>query len=68
MKRTKVNNDSYFFKDWSTPKLKEYALEYDGIVHGESACYGSSDIQILDGVLAELDNRGIKITSKIEFN
>ena len=64
----KKNNNSIYFKDWTTSKLKKEALEFDDIIHGQNACYGSHDIQHLDGVLAELDKRGIEVNTKLTFN
>ena len=62
------NNDSVYYKDWTAKKLKDYAIEYHDMIYGQNPCYGSHDIQILDGVLAELDKRGIEISTKLNFN
>lgn len=67
MPRTKRNNESKFYKDWTTKKLKDYAKEYHDLIYGRNSCYGSSDLQILDGVLNELYNRGIEPQNKLEF-
>lgn len=64
----KYNNKSMYYKDWTTKYLKETALEYDDMIHGQNACYGSHDIQILDGVLAELNKRGVQVNTKLTFN
>lgn len=63
----KYNNDSPKLSDWTTKKLKQVALELDEQIYGEFPCYGTSDIRFLDGVLAELDERGITISKKLSF-
>lgn len=62
------NNNSIYYKDWTIKKLKDTAREYDDMIHGQNPCYGSHDIQILDGVLAELDKRGVQVNSQLTFN
>ena len=64
----KHNNKSKYFKDWTTAKLKKEALIYDELIHGPMPCYGMSDIMRLDGILAELDKRGITINTTLTFN
>lgn len=64
----KKNNKSIYFKDWTTKFLKDQALEYDDLIHGQNPCYGSHDIQTLDGILEELNKRGIEVNSKLTFN
>ena len=63
----KRNNDSVHFKDWTTKKLKDEALGYDQLIH-EIGCYGSHDIQNLDGILNELSSRGIDAGHSLKFN
>lgn len=64
----KYDNNSIHYKDWTTSKLKQEAKEYHDIIHGESACYGKSDLMILDGILNELDQRGITPNTEITFD
>ena len=62
------NNDSSFFKDWTTKKLKEYFMSLDELIYGEHSCYGTRDLRMYDGVQIELHNRGVSISSKVVFN
>jgi len=39
--KKKYNNDSTKFEDWTTKKLKEWAISLDEAIHGEASCYGS---------------------------
>lgn len=64
----KYNNESIYFKDWTTKKLKEEARSYDSLINGEHACYGMSDLRMYSGICDELENRGVSITSEIAFN
>ena len=64
----KRDNNSVNFEDWTTKKLKDYAKEYHDMIYGQNACYGSSDIQTYDGVINELANRGINVSTKLTFN
>ena len=63
----KKNNNSSFFKDWTTKKLKDEAQSLDEFINGEMPCYGISDIRNLDGVLNELSSRGVNFTRKLSF-
>jgi len=63
----KKNNDSDKFADWTTAKLKQEAVSYHQTIY-EVGCYGRSDLMMYDGILAELDNRGINISTKLSFN
>lgn len=64
----KYNNKSCFIKDWTTKKLKNDALMYDDMVHGQNACWNSKDVMMLEMICAELDKRGIEVNSKLTFN
>jgi len=46
---------------------KEYAELYD-IIYGQNACYGSHDILRLRAVEKELEERGVEIQLKVNFN
>jgi len=63
----KYNNKSVYLKDWTTSKLKQEAKGYYQSIY-EVECYGSSDLQIYDGILNELYFRGIEISSQLNFN
>lgn len=65
---SKRNDNSDKFADWTTAKLKREAREYHDLIYGENACYGSHDIQIYEGILSELDNRGVTISNQLTFN
>ena len=62
----KYNNKSKYFKDWSTKKLKQEAINYDELIH-KIECYGSKDVSNLLGICLELERRGIEIHTNIEF-
>ncbi len=62
----KKNNNSSFFEDWTTEELKEEAISYHQSIY-EVQCYGSSDLRMLSGILAELENRGVEIKENISF-
>jgi LPS O-antigen subunit length determinant protein (WzzB/FepE family) len=61
------NNNSKYFKDWSTKKLKEEAVSYDQLIN-QIESYGSKDVSNLLGVCLELERRGIEIHTNIAFN
>ncbi len=63
----KKNNNSEYFKDWTTSKLKSEAKSYHSLIYGQQPCYGSRDIMAYDGILQELYNRGIEPTNSINF-
>jgi hypothetical protein len=66
-KKTK-NNNSIYYKDWTTAYLKQQARETYDIIYGQNACYGSHDLQKLQGIYDELENRGIQQHYKLYFN
>lgn len=66
--KKKYDNTSDKFSDWTLTKLKEQARDYNDRIYGECACYGKSDLFILDGIMRELDKRGVVISSKLTFN
>ena len=61
------NNNSRCFKDWSTKKLKQEAINYDELIN-KIECYGSKDVNNLVGICVELEKRGIKTHTNIAFN
>jgi hypothetical protein len=63
----KKDNNSPYFKDWTTSKLKEEAVAYDELINGVG-CYGKRELMSLQGILAELEDRKVEITSKLSFN
>lgn len=65
--KKKYNNDSPYFADWTTKKLKDEARGYDQMIN-QLGCYGTSDLRMYDGILAELNERGIEISSQITFS
>ena len=60
------NNNSKYFKDWSTKKLKEETINYDELIN-KIECYGSKDVSNLLGICLELERRGIEIHTNIAF-
>lgn len=62
----KYNNESVYFADWTTAKLKSEARSYDQMIY-EVQCYGTSDLRMLDGILAELDRRGVQSHRELAF-
>ena len=62
----KYDNNSLYFKDWTTKKLKEEAISYEELIYGVE-CYSTRDILAFSGVLSELEERGIEYKSKIIF-
>ncbi len=65
--RKKYNNKSNYFRDWTNKKLKDEAMSYDELIHGEASCYGMSDLKNYSGILQELDSRGITGHTKLSF-
>lgn len=62
----KYNNESKFYKDWTTKKLKEEAIScYDSIYNVE--CYGVKDCMLLNGIMVELEKRGIEPHNQLTF-
>ena len=55
------NNDSIYFKDWTTQKLKDHAISLWECIYGANQCYGTKDMLNLEGCLNELENRGYEI-------
>ena len=65
----KIYNDtSLFIANWTINKLKAEAKAYDELIYGEMPCYGVRDIKTLDGILNELNERGINGINKLTFN
>ena len=60
------DNNSKYFKEWSTKKLKEEAINYDELIN-KIECYGSKDVSNLLGICLELERRGIEIHTNIAF-
>jgi len=57
--RKKYNDSSKYFKDWTTKQLKRYALSLYDCIWGEQSCYNCKDIMMYDGIMLELDKRGV---------
>ncbi len=68
MSKTKRNDNSDKFSDWSTKKLKQYAKSYHALIYDDQGgCYGTKDLIIYDCVCAELDKRGISLNTNFQF-
>ena len=63
----KYNNDSDFYKDWTTGKLKTEAIAYDQLIN-QIECYGKRDIIAYDGIIKELRDRKIYPRTRLTFN
>ena len=66
--KKKYNNNSTKFSDWTTKKLKQWALELDDCIYGENSCYGVRDMINLSGVLQALEDRGVVMKSRSYFD
>jgi len=64
--KKKYNNESKFFRDWTTQKLKAEAKGYYQMIY-EAECYSCRDIIMLDGFLEELRKRGVEASLTIQF-
>lgn len=62
--KKKYNDNSKYFKDWTTKKLKYEAIGYDEMINVVE-CYGVRDTMAFIGIMNELDKRGIK--SRLTF-
>jgi|GEM_PF-6924110 len=62
----KFNNESSSFKDWTTKKLKEYAVGLHESIY-EVECYGCKDLQNYYGIVNELERRGVSVKEKVYF-
>lgn len=65
--KTKRNNNSLNYGDWTTAKLKNEYQGYHDLIY-VSECYGMSDMRMMMGIEEELDERGVSITSEITFD
>ena len=65
--KKKYNNDSEFFKDWTTKKLKVEAKAYHQQIDQQIGCYSTRDVMAYYGVMAELDKRGVTYSTKLVF-
>jgi hypothetical protein len=63
----KYNNKSHKFADWTTAKLKKYAIDLDDSIHGEFPCFSTHDMRSLNRALIELAKRNIKTFNKLTF-
>lgn len=59
----KYNNNSVYFKDWTTKKLKEEAKAYYSSIY-QVECYGVKDLIAYEGILRELENRGYEVAEE----
>lgn len=64
---SKHKNDSLYFRDWTTGKLKEEARGFHDAVH-VTQCYSIRDVMALDGILRELEKRGVEVGTSLTFN
>jgi hypothetical protein len=64
--KKKYNNNSIYFKDWTTKKLKDEAVAYYQSIY-ITQCYGMKDMKAYYGIMDELDRRGVKYQEKLVF-
>lgn len=62
----KKDNNSIYFKDWTTKKLKQEARSYDQQIY-TIECYSIKDLKTFNGIVLELEKRGIGLTKRINF-
>ena len=62
----KYDDFSPYFKNWTNKKLKEEAIAYDETIN-VVGCYGTSDLRAFQGILAELEDRGIETKTRLSF-
>lgn len=60
------NNDSAYFKDWTTAKLKRELRGYDECIN-VVGCYGVRDVMAYYGIGAELEARGVRVRVKVSY-
>jgi len=63
----KYNNNSRYFRNWTNDKLKSEAQAYHQSIH-VIECYGTKDIMALDGILKEIESRGIEVSTSLGFS
>ena len=64
--KKKYNDESIYFKDWTTKKLKQEAQSLYQMIY-IAECYSTRDIFELDGITAELAKRGVEPKTKMVF-
>lgn len=60
------NNDSEYFKDWTTQKLLKEAKALDQMIN-VAECYSSGDVRDMIGVSMELKERGYDAVESTSF-
>ena len=60
------NNDSEYFKDWTTQKLLKEAKALDQMIN-VAECYSSGDVRDMLGVTMELLERGYEPAARFSF-
>lgn len=62
----KKNNDSPYYKDWTTKKLKDEAINYYQMIY-QAECYGVRDMITYGGIMDELNKRVIEPRNELVF-
>jgi len=65
--KKKYDDTSPYFKDWTTKKLKSEAKYYHNSIYVYQS-YGTRDIRTLDGILDELNSRGVEPINNLSFS
>ena len=63
----KYNNNSKKFADWDNKKLQGWAVDLDRSIYIDE-CYGTKDVMMLDGIMEELEKRGVEWERELVFN
>ena len=66
--RNKRNDESSRLQDWTTKKLKSYALSLHESIYGINSCHGVSDLILYESIIGELENRGVECGTQQVFN
>jgi hypothetical protein len=62
----KYDDSSINFSDWKTNTLKQYAKGYDFSINA-IGCFSTGDLRNLEGILQELEKRGVSNEMRILF-
>ena len=64
----KKNNNSKYFRDWTTKKLKGEACYLHHLINDGVCGYGTKDVIMLDSITDELGSRGYELRTQLEFS
>ena len=61
----KKDNNSKYYKDWTTAKLKDEWRGYNDAVNGIEWCYGTRDVRAMIAIENELASRDVFVKQTI---